>query len=90
MKLIELKIRHPAAGAPGHGDTVAAGSIRVAGIEIGLARSTRGQYHAAGLEQVDPAAALVEDVGALAASTGCHQVHRHPVGEPSMVRWNSR
>ena len=45
VKLIELKVRHPAAGAPGHRDTVSGGNVRVRGVLIHFRGAARGQHH---------------------------------------------
>ncbi len=92
MELVELHVGHPAAGAPGHGDAVAGGAVRVAGVEIGLAGAARGQHHEAGAEQLHLLGVMVEDVGAHAPvprqeqlAVG-DQVHGHPVLEYVDVR----
>ena len=66
VELVELEVGHPAAGAPGHGDTVAAGAIRVAGIQVGLAGAAGGEHNGPAWN-VDPVTVAIEDVGALAA-----------------------
>ena len=45
VKLIKLEVRHPAASAPGHRDTVSGGNVRVRGVLIHLGGAARRQYH---------------------------------------------
>ena len=47
VELHELHVGHAAAGAPGHGDAVAGGGVRVAGVEIDLAGAAGGEHHEA-------------------------------------------
>ena len=70
VELVEFQVRHPAAGPPGHGDTVAAGAIGVAGIEVDLGRTASGQHGEARAESVYLAGIAVEHVGAQAALAG--------------------
>ena len=60
MKLVEFKIGHAATGAPGHGNAVATGAVRIAGIEVGFACTTGCQYHEPGLEQLYTTEIVVE------------------------------
>ncbi len=53
MELHELQVAHLGAGAPGHGQAVARGDVRVAGVEVDLAAAAGGQHHRIG--QIDPA-----------------------------------
>jgi hypothetical protein len=48
MKLHEFQVGDPATGAPGHGDAVAGGRIRVGGVEEHLAGAAGGQHGVAG------------------------------------------
>ncbi|MNN22081.1 hypothetical protein D3C81_1354250 [compost metagenome] len=85
VELVELKVGHPAAGPPGHGDTVAAGTVRVAGVQVDLGRATGGQYGETRTEGVYFAAIAVQHVGAQAAlarqaqAAFGDQVDRHPL-----------
>jgi hypothetical protein len=45
VKLIKFEVRHPAAGAPGHRDTVAGGDIRVRGVLINFGGAAGRQHH---------------------------------------------
>ncbi|SAE83637.1 Uncharacterised protein [Enterobacter cloacae] len=45
VKLIKFEIRHPAAGAPGHRDTVSGGNVRVSGVLIHLGGAARSQHN---------------------------------------------
>ena len=63
MKLHELHVGHPATGAPGHGDAIPSGDVRVTGIEVDLAGPAGGNDHEAGEQGLDLAAGLVEDIG---------------------------
>ena len=92
VELVELQVRHPAAGAPGHGDPVAAGTVRVAGIEVDLGRPAGGQRGEAGAKGVDLAAGTVEHIGPQAALAGLaqapfgDQVDRHALFQKLDVR----
>src|SRR5690554_880369 len=67
MELVELQVGHPAACTPGHGDAIPRGAVRVAGVEIHLARAAGSQYGESGAEGLHMTAVAVEDVGAEAA-----------------------
>ncbi len=45
VELHEFHVRHPAAGAPRHGDAVAGGHVRVGGIQVHLGGAAGGQHH---------------------------------------------
>ena len=64
MKLHELHVRHPAAGAPRHRDAVAGGDIRVAGVQVDLARSAGGERGEARAEGTYAVALDVQQIGA--------------------------
>ncbi len=64
VELHELHVGDPAAGAPGHGDAVAGGHVRVAGVEVDLAGTAGGEDHAAGDQGHDLSRAPVQHVGA--------------------------
>ena len=81
MELVEFQVGNPATGAPGHGDAIAAGAIRVAGIEVGLAGPTGGHRHEACLEQFNVSAVTIQDISAVAAPILGDQVYRHAVCE---------
>ena len=81
MKLVEFHIGHPASGAPGHSDAVAASAVRIAGVEIRFAGPPGCEHYGAGLEQFHPFVALVQDIGPLAALAAHHKIYRHAVGE---------
>ena len=42
VKLIEFHVGHPTAGTPGHGNTVASGAVRIAGVQVDLAGPASG------------------------------------------------
>ena len=65
VELVEFHVADPAAGSPAHGDAVAAGAIRVAGVKIGLACAAGRQDHRRRLEQIDMIAALIERIYAV-------------------------
>ena len=67
MELIELHVRDATAGAPRHRDAVAGRAVRIAGIEVHLARAAGCENHARRLEHFDVIGLLVVDVGADAA-----------------------
>jgi hypothetical protein len=64
VELHEFHVAHPATGAPGHGNAIARGDIRVAGVEIDLAGAARGDHHETGQQGLDLAAGIIEDIGA--------------------------
>ncbi|MCY1286104.1 hypothetical protein D9M68_372120 [compost metagenome] len=74
MELVEFQVADPAAGAPGHGDAVAAGAVRVAGVEVDLRRAAAGQHGEARAEGVDLVGGAVQHVGAQAALAGQAQL----------------
>ena len=67
MKLHELHVGYSATCAPGHGDAIPGGDIRVAGIEVDLAGPAGSDDHEAGEQRLDLTAGLVEDIGPQAA-----------------------
>ncbi len=67
VKLDELHVGHPAAGAPGHGDAVAGGAVRIAGIEVNPAGAAGCQYHESGGAYFDLAGMPVQHISAQAA-----------------------
>jgi hypothetical protein len=67
MKLDELHVRHPAAGAPGHRDAVTGRGVRIGRIEVDLARRRRRRSGCAGAERQYLTAGTVEHVGPMAA-----------------------
>ncbi len=67
MELHEFHVRHPAARPPRHGDAVAGGAVRIAGVQIDPARAAGGQHHETGGDHLDPTALAVQDVSAQAA-----------------------
>ena len=64
VELVELQVRHPAAGAPRHGDTVTRTHVRVGGVLIHLGGTAGGQRHEAGADHFDLLGVAVPDVGA--------------------------
>ena len=74
MELVELHVRHPAAGAPSHGDAVAGRAVGIAGIEIDLAGAAGGQHHEGRLEDFDGVRFHVVDVGADDAIGRCAEL----------------
>ena len=67
MELDELHVGDAAAGPPSHGDAVAGGAVRVAGVQIHLAGAAGGQRHETGLEHLNAPGAAVEHIGPGAA-----------------------
>ncbi len=53
VKLDELHVGNAAPGPPGHGNAVAGGGVRIAGVEIDLRGAPARQRHVAGTEGVD-------------------------------------
>ncbi|MCY1422382.1 hypothetical protein D9M71_380590 [compost metagenome] len=92
VELVEFQVRHPAARAPGHGDAIAAGAVRVTGVEVNLGRTTGGEDHKAGAVGIDFAGAAIEHIGAEAAITFesqaflGNQVNRNPLLQQFDVR----
>ncbi len=64
VELDELQIGDPAARSPGGGNAIAGGGVRVAGVEIHLARATGGQHGVAGGEGDDAVMCLIQCVSA--------------------------
>ncbi len=62
MELDEFHVRHLAAGAPGQGDAVAGGDVRVAGVKVHFAGPAGGQHHHFGAEGGYPVASRVQYV----------------------------
>ncbi|MNZ42564.1 hypothetical protein D3C78_601410 [compost metagenome] len=83
MELVEFQIGNPTAGAPGHGDAIAAGTIGVAGIQVDLGGATGGKHGKARPEGVHLTTVAVQHVGAQAPRAGQaqaplgNQVDRH-------------
>ena len=67
MELVELHVRDPASGPPGHGDAVAGAAVGIRGVEVDLRGAPGGEHHEGGLEDVDAAGAPIEHVGPDAA-----------------------
>src|SRR5579859_1986849 len=67
VELHELQVPHAATGAPGHGDAVAGGTVRVAGVEVNLVGATGGQHHVAGRHGLHFLLPAVQEIGAVAA-----------------------
>ena len=67
VELHELHVGHGRAGAVRHGDPVAGGNVRVAGVEVDLAGPSRGKERDAGGEGLHRAALDVQHVRAQAA-----------------------
>ncbi len=92
VELVELKVRDPAASPPGHGDTIAARAIWVAGVQVHFRRPTRGQHREPRAERVHLARVAVQHVGtqaALAVQAQAplgDQVHRHTLLQQLDVR----
>ena len=85
VELHEFHIRHPAAGAPRHGDAVAGGHVRVGGIQVHLGGAAGGQHHGTRQNHVGFAGFDVVHIGAAAAAFVAvflqNQVHGDPVLE---------
>ena len=83
MELVELHVGDAAAGAPGHGDAVAGGAVRVGGVEVDLAGAAGGQHHELRLDDLHAVRLAVVGVGAAhAVRRGAEplrgdQIHRH-------------
>ncbi|MNH06334.1 hypothetical protein D3C79_656960 [compost metagenome] len=92
MELVELKVANPAAGPPGHGDAIAAGTVGVAGVEVDLGRAAGGQHGEACAESVHLTGVAVQHVGAQAAiarqaqASFGDQVDRHALLQQLDVR----
>ncbi len=67
MELHELHIGHGSPGPVGHGNPVAGGNIRIAGVQIDLAGAAAGQQGGAGREGQHTVAVDIQHVGAQAA-----------------------
>ena len=76
MKLDELHVGDPAAGAPGHRDAVAGRSVGITGVEIHLGGAAGGEHHFLRAQDIDPLIAAVEGVQADAALIALNQVDR--------------
>lgn len=63
MELVEFQVAYSAACAPGHGDAVAARAVGVAGVQVDLRGTARGQHDEARLEGFDLARVAVEHIG---------------------------
>jgi len=70
VELDEFHVGHPAASAPGHGNSVTRGGVRVAGVQINLADAAGGQYGMAGTDSDNLIAGDVEHIGTKAAVLG--------------------
>ena len=92
VELVELQVAHSATGAPGHGDTVAAGAVGVAGVQVDLGRAAAGEHDEAGAVGVHFTAGAIEHIGAEAAMAGQtelafgDQVDRHALFQQLDVR----
>ena len=63
MELVEFHVGDTAAGAPGHGDAVTTGGVRITGIQVNLAGAAGGEYHLAGTEGLDALPVAVQHIG---------------------------
>ena len=63
VELVELQVRHPAAGAPCHGDAVARADVRVGGVLVHLGGPAGGQRHEAGADHLDLLGVAIPDIG---------------------------
>ncbi|MNY07722.1 hypothetical protein D3C86_1405390 [compost metagenome] len=96
MELDEFHVRHPAAGAPRHGNAVAGRGVRVGRIEIDLARTAGGQHRVGGRDRAHGARGVVEHIEAVAAVArqaelgGRDQVDRKMIFDDRDVRVLSR
>jgi hypothetical protein len=66
VELDELQVGHGGAGAVSHGDAVAGGDVRVAGVQVDFARAAGGQQGNAGAEGLDPARLVIQHISATA------------------------
>ncbi len=88
VELDEFHVADAAAGAPGHGDAVAGGSVGVAGVAVDLAHAASGQHHGRRAQRLHALAVHVQRIHAVAARRHFvdgtlevargDQVHRHP------------
>jgi hypothetical protein len=62
MKLDEFHVADAAACAPGHGDAVAGGSVRIGGIQVNLAGAAGSQYRVPSGKSIHLAGFIVERV----------------------------
>jgi hypothetical protein len=83
VELHEFHVRHPAAGAPRHGDAVAGGHVRVGGIQVHFGGAAGGQHHRARQNHVGFAGFDVVHIGPAATTFAVvllqNQVHGDPV-----------
>ncbi len=63
VELIELKVCHPATGAPGHRNAVAARAVRVAGVQVDLGGASRSQNGKARTISIHFAAVAIQNIG---------------------------
>ena len=63
MKLVELKIGNTTPGAPGHGDTITRGNVRVGGVLIYFGGATCCQHHGFRLTGFDLFFVTIPDPG---------------------------
>ncbi len=74
VKLHEFHVGHTASGAPGHGDAVTGGDVRIAGVEIDLVGAAGGDDDEARQEGFDPSSPSIEHVGTeTAVALACAQ-----------------
>jgi len=69
VELVELQVGHPATRAPGHGNAITAGTVRVAGIEVHLGCATGCQNGEARAKGVDFTRGTIQHIGTEAAIT---------------------
>ena len=64
VELHEFHVGNPAAGAPGHGDAVTRGTVRVARIQIDHVGAAGGEHHGFRRVRVHAAGVAIEQIGA--------------------------
>ena len=94
MKLDEFHVRDPAAGAPGHCNSIARRGVRIGGVEIDLARATGSQHSVTGINGDDLSGADILHIQAQAAGwrfgqaelVGCDQINGEMMFKQGNVR----
>ncbi len=80
-----MNIRHPTAGAPGHGNAVAGGGVRVGGVQIDLARAAGGEHGLVGQQGFDLVGMAVQYIGPQAARLGLTKLFAQDQVQTDMV-----
>ena len=64
VELVELHVRNAATRSPRHGDAVAGGAVRVAGVEVHLAGTAGGEHHERRFDHLHGVGPAIVDVSA--------------------------